>query len=138
MDTVNSTSNRSNSYLNVYDAVWSIAFVLDNSRSELQKQGKILENLTYGDANATDVFRRKAQKLDFKSPNVGVSEIPILLLLLLFCFFFFFLNSSSSSFSAANTAAVASFWLLPRASFFFFISLSSSRRVCLLQVAILK
>ena len=134
MDTVNSTSNRSNSYLNVYDAVWSIAFVLDNSRSELQKQGKILENLTYGDANATDVFRREAQKLDFKSPNVGVSEIPILLL---FCFFFF-LNSSSSSFSAANTAAVASFWLLPRASFFFFISLSSSRRVCLLQVAILK
>lgn len=72
MDTFNDTSNRSNSYLNVYDAVWSIAFVLDKSRIELQQQGKILENLTYGDANATAVFRKEAKKLDFGSPNIGV------------------------------------------------------------------
>ena len=72
MDTFNDTSNRSNSYLNVYDAVWSIAFVLDKSRFELQQQGKILENLTYGDANATALFRKEAQKLDFGSPNIGV------------------------------------------------------------------
>ena len=72
MDTFNDTSNRSNSYLNVYDAVWSIAFVLNKSRSELQLQGKSLENLTYGDANAIDVFRRAAQNLDFGSPNIGV------------------------------------------------------------------
>ena len=72
MDTHNDTSNRSNAYLNVYDAVWSIAFVLDKSRTELQKQGKILENLTYGDPNATNVFRNIAEDLDFATPNIGV------------------------------------------------------------------
>jgi len=64
---------------------------LNKSRTELEKQGKILENLTYGDANAADVFRREAQKLDFKSPNVGVREVPSLLLLLLLFFLFFFI-----------------------------------------------
>ena len=72
MDTHNDTSNRSDIFLNVYDAVWSIALVLKNSRSELLKQGKTLENLTYGDANATDLFRKMAVNLDFETPNIGV------------------------------------------------------------------
>ena len=75
MDNFNDTSNRSNAYLNVYDALWSIAFVLDSSRSEIERQGKTLENLTYGDANVTDVFRKEAVKLNFKSPNIGVRGI---------------------------------------------------------------
>ena len=72
MDTHNDTSNRSDIFLNVYDAVWSIARVLKNSRSELLKQGKTLENLTYGDANATDLFRKEAVNLNFETPNIGV------------------------------------------------------------------
>ena len=75
VDNHNDTSNRSNQYLNVYDALWSIGFVLHNSRPEIKTQGKALENLTYGDANATDVFRKWALDLDFKSPNIGVREM---------------------------------------------------------------
>lgn len=75
MDNHNDTSNRSDQYLNVYDALWSIGFVLHNSRPEIKTQGKALENLTYGDANATDVFRKWALDLDFKSPNIGVREM---------------------------------------------------------------
>ena len=75
VDNHNDTSNRSNQYLNVYDALWSIGFVLHNSRPEIKTQGKTLENLTYGDANATDVFRKWASNLDFKSPNIGVREM---------------------------------------------------------------
>lgn len=75
MDNGSDTSNRSNNFLNVYDAVWSIAFVLDQSRDELLKQGKTLENLTYGDTNATAVFRTLAEKLDFRTPNIGVREM---------------------------------------------------------------
>ena len=75
VDNHNDTSNRSDQYLNVYDALWSIGFVLHNSRPEIKTQGKALENLTYGDANATDVFRKWAQDLDFKSPNIGVREM---------------------------------------------------------------
>lgn len=75
VDNHNDTSNRSDQYLNVYDALWSIGFVLHNSRQEIKTQGKTLENLTYGDANATDVFRKWALDLDFKSPNIGVREM---------------------------------------------------------------
>lgn len=75
VDNHNDTSNRSDQYLNVYDALWSIGFVLHNSRPEIKTQGKALENLTYGDANATDVFRKWALDLDFKSPNIGVREM---------------------------------------------------------------
>ncbi|KAL9951711.1 hypothetical protein ACROYT_G044433 [Oculina patagonica] len=71
VDTHNDTSNRSDIFLNVYDAVWSIAFVLENSRTELLKQGKPLENLTYGDANATALFRKTAENLNFATPNTG-------------------------------------------------------------------
>ena len=74
MDNGSDTSNRSSIFLNVYDAVWSIALVLDQSRDELLKQGKSLENLTYGDTNATAVFKRQAKKLDFPTPNIGVSK----------------------------------------------------------------
>ena len=31
-----------------------------------------MENLTYGDVNATAVFRRHAQNLDFPTPSIGV------------------------------------------------------------------
>ena len=75
VDNHNDTSNRSDQYLHVYDALWSIGFVLHNSRQEIKTQGKTLENLTYGDANATDVFRKWALDLDFKSPNIGVREM---------------------------------------------------------------
>lgn len=75
MDNGNDTSNRSGNFLNVYDAVWSIAFVLDKSRDELLKQGKVLENVTYGDTNATSVFRSKAKELDFATPNTGVRKL---------------------------------------------------------------
>ena len=74
MDNGSDTSNRSSVALNVYDAVWSIAFVLHESRDEILKLGTTLENLTYGDVNATAVFRRKAEKLDFNTPNIGVRQ----------------------------------------------------------------
>ncbi|XP_068676427.1 uncharacterized protein [Montipora foliosa] len=68
------TSNKSQNFLDVYDAVWSMAFVLDQSRAQLfHMQGKVLENLTYGDKNATAVFRRNAVNLNFPSPNIGLS-----------------------------------------------------------------
>lgn len=79
MDSHNDTSNRSSLYLHVYDAVWSIAFVLDKSRAEIEGQGKTLENLTYGDANATNVFRTETVKLNFKSPSIGVREMEKLI-----------------------------------------------------------
>lgn len=76
VDNNNGTSNRTSNFLDVYDAVWSIAFVLDQSRTELlNMQGKVLENLTYGDANATALFRRYAVNLNFPSPNIGVRKI---------------------------------------------------------------
>lgn len=72
----NGTSNKTTNFLDVYDAAWSIAFVLDQSRTELfNMQGKVLENLTYGDANATALFRRNAVNLNFPSPNIGVRKI---------------------------------------------------------------
>ena len=74
VDNGSDTSNRSSNALDVYDALWSIAFVLHNSRDELLRQGKSLENLTYGDVNATAVFRRHAQNLDFPTPSIGVRQ----------------------------------------------------------------
>lgn len=74
VDNGSDTSNRSSNALAVYDALWSIAFVLHNSRDELLRQGKSLENLTYGDVNATAVFRRHAQNLDFPTPSIGVRQ----------------------------------------------------------------
>lgn len=76
VDNSNGTSNKTSNFLDVYDAVWSIAFVLEQSRTELlNMQGKVLENLTYGDANATALFRRYAVNLNFPSPNIGVRKI---------------------------------------------------------------
>ena len=74
VDNGSDTSNRSSNALDVYDALWSIAFVLQNSRDELLRQGKSLENLTYGDVNATAIFRRHAQNLDFLTPSIGVRQ----------------------------------------------------------------
>ena len=75
VDNNNGTSNKTSNFLDVYDAVWSIAFVLEQSRTELlNMQGKVLENLTYGDANATALFRRYAVNLNFPSPNIGVRK----------------------------------------------------------------
>lgn len=70
VDTVNSTSNRSADAWKVYDAVWSIAHVLKSSMSKL---GKPLENVTYGDPIAGQLFYNETVKLVFESPNM-VSE----------------------------------------------------------------
>ena len=70
VDSDGSTANRSKKALDVYDAVWSIAMVLDKSRDKLKLLNKSLENITYGDADAAAIFYKEALALNFPSPSM--------------------------------------------------------------------
>lgn len=70
VDSNTSTANRSRRALDVHDAVWSIAMVLHNSRRKLELLNKRLENLTYGDQEAVQLFYNETLKLNFPSLNM--------------------------------------------------------------------
>ena len=67
-DLVNSTKNRTSAAPYVYDAVWTMADILKRARPELQKKGKVLTNLSYGEE--TELLENLTYKTDFKGVTV--------------------------------------------------------------------
>lgn len=58
-----------------YDAIWSIALTLQKSFPVLKARNKKLSNITYGDEETADLFRRVLRNLTFTGMSVSISII---------------------------------------------------------------
>lgn len=67
---VNSTNNRSAVAHFVYDAIWTMTNILERARPEIEKKGKLLNKLTYGEE--TEVFEKLAYETDFNGVTVCI------------------------------------------------------------------
>ena len=53
-----------------YDAIWSIALTLHKSFPVLKARNKSLSNITYGDSETTELFKRVLRNLSFIGMSV--------------------------------------------------------------------
>lgn len=67
-DVLNSTKNRTDTAPYVYDAIWTMANILERARPVLEKKGKVLNNLSYGEE--TELLERLAYETDFNGVTV--------------------------------------------------------------------
>ena len=72
VDVGNSTKNRSSSAFYAYDAVWTIVNILQRARQTVERNGKDLNELSYGDVDETQLFQTLAEETDFNGVTVGV------------------------------------------------------------------
>lgn len=83
-DVLNSTKNRTNTAPYVYDAIWTMANILERARPVLEKKGKVLHNLSYGEE--TELLEKLAYETDFNGATVRTTnEILIELSILQHC-----------------------------------------------------
>ena len=68
-DLINSTKNRTSVAPYVYDAIWTMADILKRARPEIEKKGKTLTNLSYGEE--TELLEQKANETDFIGVTVS-------------------------------------------------------------------
>ena len=54
-----------------YDAIWSIALTLHKSFPVLEARNKSLSNITYGDSETTELFKRVLRNLSFIGMSVS-------------------------------------------------------------------
>ena len=54
-----------------YDAIWSIALTLQKSSPILKARNKSFSNITYGDREATELFKRVLRNLTFIGMSVS-------------------------------------------------------------------
>ena len=71
-DVLNSTKNRTNTAPYVYDAIWIMANILERARPVLEKKGKVLNNLSYGEE--TELLERLAYETDFNGVTVRTTN----------------------------------------------------------------
>ena len=71
-DVLNSTKNRTNTAPYVYDAIWTMANILERARLVLEKKGKVLNNLSYGEE--TELLEELAYKTDFNGATVRTTN----------------------------------------------------------------
>ena len=55
-----------------YDAIWSIALTLQKSSPFLKARNKSLSNITYGDLETAELFRRVLRNLTFTGMSVSI------------------------------------------------------------------
>ena len=67
-DLVNSSKNRTSVAPYAYDAIWTMADILERARPVLEKKGKVLNNLSYSEE--TELLEKLAYETDFNGVTV--------------------------------------------------------------------